>query len=90
MKILYIIFQVYDLGCRSFALLFDDIDPDLCLVDKMEFSSPAEAQVRVSNDVYTTFKDLKYLFFCPTGIFYSIDLSKRPSHTSMVEIFLGR
>lgn len=58
--------QVYSIGCRSFALLFDDIDPELCLADKIEFPSFGAAQVDVSNKLYDWFKELKTILFCPT------------------------
>jgi len=58
--------QVYKLGCRSFALLFDDIDPELCLVDKTEFSSSAHAQASITNTIHDEFKNLNLLLFCPT------------------------
>jgi len=44
--------QVSQLGCRAFALLFDDIEPDMCKSDKEVFQSFAHAQVTVTNDVF--------------------------------------
>jgi len=55
------------LGCRSFAVLFDDIEPDLCLADKMEYSSSADAQATLTNKVFDWFGDLRTVLFCPTG-----------------------
>src|SRR5438876_4113584 len=36
--------QVKQLGCGAFALLFDDIEPDICESDKEVFQSFAHAQ----------------------------------------------
>jgi len=44
--------QVSQLGCKCFALLFDDIEPEMCKQDKEVFQSFAHAQVTVTNDVY--------------------------------------
>ena len=63
---LSVILQVSNLGCEAFALLFDDIDPELRPVDKTDFKSFAEAQVFVTNKVFETLKHPKFLF-CPTG-----------------------
>ena len=59
--------QVYDLGCRHFALLFDDIDPQFsCSLDQKRFPSLAKAQVYVSNHIYKVFSSDCYFMFCPT------------------------
>lgn len=55
-------------GCKAFALLFDDIDPELSEADRSAFSSFAHAQVSVANEVYEHLGQLKFLF-CPTGVY---------------------
>ncbi|XP_029644802.1 protein O-GlcNAcase isoform X1 [Octopus sinensis] len=57
--------QVATFGCTAFALLFDDIDPQLCEADKNIFQSIAAAQVSVTNETYQHLGQLKFLF-CPT------------------------
>ena len=54
-------------GCDSFALLFDDIDPDLSEEDRDEFDSPAHAQCAISNAIYKHLNHVKTFLFCPTG-----------------------
>lgn len=49
-------------------MLFDDIEPELCLADKSEFSSSAEAQAFLTNKVFDWFSDLNVVLFCPTGM----------------------
>ena len=44
--------QVAQLGCRAFALLFDDIEPEMCKQDKEVFQSFAHAQVSVTNEIF--------------------------------------
>ena len=61
-------FQVATFGCKAFALLFDDIDPELSEADRSAFSSFAHAQVSVANEVYEHLGQLKFLF-CPTGMY---------------------
>uniref|UniRef100_A0A1I8HQU2 protein O-GlcNAcase n=1 Tax=Macrostomum lignano TaxID=282301 RepID=A0A1I8HQU2_9PLAT len=59
--------QVSELGCKSFALLFDDIDIELCHVDKEVFQSPAHAQVSVTNEVFQHLgAGVQQFLFCPT------------------------
>ena len=58
--------QVAAFGCHSFALLFDDIDPELSEADQSVFSSSACAQVSITNEVYEHLGQPKFLF-CPTG-----------------------
>ena len=50
--------QVSQLGCKCFALLFDDIEPEMCKQDKEIFQSFANAQVTVTNDIYEVIKDV--------------------------------
>ncbi|TRY79824.1 hypothetical protein TCAL_10265 [Tigriopus californicus] len=57
--------QVSQLGCRSFALLFDDIEPEMCKQDKEVFQSFAQAQVTITNDVFEHLGRPNFMF-CPT------------------------
>ncbi|XP_064421041.1 protein O-GlcNAcase [Latimeria chalumnae] len=58
--------QVVDLGCKSFAVLFDDIDHSMCHADKEAFSSFAHAQVSVANEIYQYLGEPAVFLFCPT------------------------
>ncbi|XP_026131666.1 protein O-GlcNAcase-like [Carassius auratus] len=58
--------QVCGFGCRSFALLFDDIETEMCPADKEAFSSFAEAQVSVTNQVFLHLDEPHTFLFCPT------------------------
>ena len=58
--------QVASFGCSCFALLFDDIEVDMCETDKEIFQSFAHAQVSVTNEVYQHLGQPAFLF-CPTG-----------------------
>uniref|UniRef100_A0AAV2KL41 protein O-GlcNAcase n=1 Tax=Knipowitschia caucasica TaxID=637954 RepID=A0AAV2KL41_KNICA len=58
--------QVCELGCGAFALLFDDIDPSLSQADSELFSSLAQAQVSVTNDMYLSLGEPAVFLFCPT------------------------
>jgi protein O-GlcNAcase/histone acetyltransferase len=57
--------QVSQLGCKSFALLFDDIEAEMSKADKESFQSFAHAQVTVTNDIYQHLGEPNFLF-CPT------------------------
>ncbi|XP_018023527.1 protein O-GlcNAcase isoform X2 [Hyalella azteca] len=57
--------QVQQLGCGAFALLFDDIDPEMSGADKEVYQSFAHAQVSVANEVYGHLNQPKFMF-CPT------------------------
>lgn len=59
--------QVKQLGCRSFSLLFDDIEREMCPADKRAFGSFAHAQVAVANAVYQHLGEPHTFLFCPTG-----------------------
>ena len=61
-----LLLQVASFGCKCFALLFDDIDADMCEADKEIFQSAAHAQVSVTNEVYQHLNQPRFLF-CPTG-----------------------
>lgn len=58
-------FQVAAFGCKAFALLFDDIDPEMSEADKTTFQSSGHAQVSVTNEVYQHLNQPRFLF-CPT------------------------
>uniref|UniRef100_A0A1A8QIN2 protein O-GlcNAcase n=3 Tax=Nothobranchius pienaari TaxID=704102 RepID=A0A1A8QIN2_9TELE len=58
--------QVKEFGCRSFSLLFDDIETEMCPADKEAFSSFAHAQVSVTNQVYQHLGEPETFLFCPT------------------------
>lgn len=55
----------------AFALLFDDIDPQLHGADLEAFSSFGDAQVEITNNVYKHLGCPSFLF-CPTGKFPSM------------------
>lgn len=59
--------QVTHFGCKSFALLFDDIDHNMCAADKEVFSSFAHAQVSITNEIYQYLGEPETFLFCPTG-----------------------
>ncbi|KAM6940409.1 protein O-GlcNAcase [Xenentodon cancila] len=58
--------QVKEFGCRSFSLLFDDIETEMCPADKKAFSSFAHAQVAITNQVYQHLGEPELFLFCPT------------------------
>ncbi|XP_041937485.1 protein O-GlcNAcase [Alosa sapidissima] len=58
--------QVAELGCKAFAVLFDDIDHSMCQADKEAFSSFAHAQVSVTNEIYSFLGEPPIFLFCPT------------------------
>ncbi|XP_034754803.1 protein O-GlcNAcase isoform X1 [Etheostoma cragini] len=58
--------QVTHFGCKSFALLFDDIDQNMCPADKEVFSSFAHAQVSITNEIYQYLGEPETFLFCPT------------------------
>ncbi|XP_054020345.1 protein O-GlcNAcase-like [Dryobates pubescens] len=58
--------QVAAMGCHSFALLFDDIDPYMCQADRDVFPSLAKAQASVANEVYQQLGQPSIFLFCPT------------------------
>ncbi|KAF3687316.1 Protein O-GlcNAcase [Channa argus] len=58
--------QVREFGCRSFSLLFDDIETEMCPADKQVFSSFAHAQVAITNEVYQHLGKPEIFLFCPT------------------------
>lgn len=57
--------QVRQFGCDAFALLFDDIEPEISETDKEVFQSFGHAQVSVTNEVYQALEQPHFLF-CPT------------------------
>lgn len=61
--------QVYGLGVRDFAVLFDDIPPALSPADRSRFGTPAAAQAHVANVVLGWVRAWTRggrLLFCPT------------------------
>uniref|UniRef100_A0A8C7VQY6 O-GlcNAcase n=1 Tax=Oncorhynchus mykiss TaxID=8022 RepID=A0A8C7VQY6_ONCMY len=58
--------QVTHFGCKSFALLFDDIDHNMCPADKEVFSSFAHAQVSITNEIFQYLGEPETFLFCPT------------------------
>ncbi|XP_012259880.2 protein O-GlcNAcase [Athalia rosae] len=57
--------QVSQFGCVAFALLFDDIEPEMSEADKEVFQSFAHAQVSVTNDIFQHLGQPRFLL-CPT------------------------
>lgn len=57
--------QVSQFGCTAFALLFDDIEPEMSEADKEVFQSFAHAQVSVTNEMYQHLGQPTFLL-CPT------------------------
>lgn len=58
--------QVKEMGCRSFSLLFDDIEREMCPADKQMFSTFAHAQVAITNEVFQHLGQPEVFLFCPT------------------------
>ncbi|XP_071311887.1 protein O-GlcNAcase-like isoform X15 [Agelaius tricolor] len=76
--------QVAALGCRSFALLFDDIDPCMCQADRDVFPSLAQAQASVANEVYQELGQPSVFLFCPTEYCSSL-CSPSPSQSCYLQ-----
>ncbi|KAJ3610955.1 hypothetical protein NHX12_023045 [Muraenolepis orangiensis] len=73
--------QVTHFGCKSFALLFDDIDHNMCPADKEVFSSFAHAQVSLTNEIFQYLGEPETFLFCPTeycGTFCYPNVSQSP------------
>jgi protein O-GlcNAcase/histone acetyltransferase len=58
--------QLRSVGCRSFALLFDDLPLALSSADQRRFHTPARAQAAVANQLRRTVARGGELLFCPT------------------------
>eukprot|EP00117_Sycon_ciliatum_P042415 scpid16890/ scgid2632/ Bifunctional protein NCOAT; Meningioma-expressed antigen 5; Nuclear cytoplasmic O-GlcNAcase and acetyltransferase; Beta-hexosaminidase; Beta-N-acetylhexosaminidase; Hexosaminidase C; N-acetyl-beta-D-glucosaminidase; N-acetyl-beta-glucosaminidase; O-GlcNAcase; Histone acetyltransferase len=58
--------QVARLGCKSFAVLFDDIELRMCDADNLRFTSFAHAHVHVTNAIYEYLGKPRTFLFCPT------------------------
>ncbi|CAG5130642.1 unnamed protein product [Candidula unifasciata] len=71
--------QVATFGCEAFAVLFDDIDPELSEADRSAFQSFGAAQVSISNEVYEHLHQPKLFLFCPTEYCASRAVSSVPS-----------
>ncbi|XP_039920508.1 protein O-GlcNAcase-like [Hirundo rustica] len=76
--------QVAAMGCRSFALLFDDIDPCMCQADRNVFPSLAQAQASVANEVYQELGQPSVFLFCPTEYCSSL-CSPSPSQSCYLQ-----
>jgi hypothetical protein len=59
--------QVSQFGCQAFALLFDDIEPEMSEADKEVFQSFAHAQVSEKNIKVTLF-----LLILQTDVYMSV------------------
>jgi protein O-GlcNAcase/histone acetyltransferase len=62
--------QVRALGCRGFALLFDDLPGRLDGADRTRWDSPASAQSHVANAIHAWLREREpsaRLLFCPTA-----------------------
>ncbi|CAG5014366.1 unnamed protein product [Parnassius apollo] len=57
--------QVSQFGCTCFALLFDDIEPEMSEADKQIFQSFAHAQVSITNEIHQHLGCPRFLL-CPT------------------------
>uniref|UniRef100_A0A8B9FCC6 GH84 domain-containing protein n=1 Tax=Amazona collaria TaxID=241587 RepID=A0A8B9FCC6_9PSIT len=80
--------QVAAMGCRAFALLFDDIDPCMCQADRDAFPSLAQAQASVANEVYQELGQPPVFLFCPTEYCSSL-CSPSPSQSCYL-LTIGR
>ncbi len=61
--------QIHELGARDFAILFDDINPNLDEADRQRFGTPAAAQAFVTNEVLRwarSWDASAQVLFCPT------------------------
>ena len=60
--------QLVEAGCRSFAILFDDIPDEMAEVDRAAFGSLAKAQCETANTIFNEqlAKRDGRLIFCPT------------------------
>jgi hypothetical protein len=58
--------QLQSVGCRSFALLFDDVPLELEAGDRKRFGTPARAQAELANRLWHGLGGRGALLFCPT------------------------
>ena len=56
--------QMVRIGCKGFAVLWDDIDTHLPLIDMKAFNTLADAHVKVCNEIYEHLKQPAFLT-CP-------------------------
>ena len=56
--------QLVGIGCKGFAVLWDDIDTHLPLIDMKSFNTLADAHVKVCNEIYEHLKQPAFLT-CP-------------------------
>ncbi|XP_022670816.1 protein O-GlcNAcase-like isoform X3 [Varroa destructor] len=57
--------QIASFGVTAFAILFDDIEPEIGAADKEVFETFAQAQVAITNEMYQALGQPKFIF-CPT------------------------
>ncbi len=69
--------QIRAVGAEDFALLFDDIPPELSEEDGLKFSSAGEAQCYAANFVNRRLDHRDALVFCPTDYFRNTDTPYR-------------
>lgn len=79
--------QVSQFGCTAFALLFDDIEPEISETDKEVYQSFAHAQVAVANEIYEHLYHPKFIF-CPTGTVSFISLLPMCTYKIFVLFFI--
>lgn len=60
------ILQLRKGGCRTIALLFDDVPLALSAIDRKQFGTPARAQALLANRVLRGLGGRDRLLFCPT------------------------
>src|SRR6218665_1073757 len=58
--------QIQGIGCRAFALLFDDIKNELPDADRDHYQSLAVAQAMVTNEIFEHLQLPRIFLFCPT------------------------
>jgi hypothetical protein len=58
--------QLEKLGCRDFAILFDDIPERMSVEDGNRFGSFAKAHCHVANTILGVLPDVDRFLFCPT------------------------
>lgn len=80
--------QLVGLGCESFAILFDDIEPTINEMDREVFKNYAAAQVSVTNVVFEHLNRPKFLF-CPTEYCESRAVPSVPNSSYLTTIGTG-
>ncbi len=83
--------QLRELGCRDFAILFDDIPTSLNPEDQAKFSNTADAQAQFTNTLFAWLRGGEpraSLLFCPTE--YCGLMAQPEVHTSTYLDTIGR